>query len=256
MTSHIRFTSEDPLLASAYDIISKLGKHSNPRRKWRALLDSGSVGKTSMYAFDKRGGATPAVDLEGCRVLLRALNVDLPATQMQDFELRFTSLQAEASQGPLLDLKRMIEQLMATVESLRSDIRGLQQAKREKRQGPAIPEVPKVRTTEDGQLISLFDFVAAHFDDWKRDRVRREVQESLRVLGRAVVATQSHVAFGTRDTTCASLEAANRVLEHLKHRHDKRRSVTALSSPESSDSENYRDNTSMHSISCQCLKCT
>lgn len=88
MTSQIRFTSEEPLLASAYDVISILGKHSNPRRKWRALLDSETVRQASMYAFDKRGGETPAVDMEGCRMLLRAMNVSLPIPQMQELEMR------------------------------------------------------------------------------------------------------------------------------------------------------------------------
>jgi hypothetical protein len=78
--------------------------------------------------------------------------------------------------------------------------------------------MPKVRNSEDGQLMSVFDFVAAHFHAWKRDRVRREVQKSLRVLGRAVVATQCHVAFGTRPTTCTSHDGACRVLENVKSR--------------------------------------
>lgn len=257
MTSRIRITSEEPLLASAYDIISELGKHSNPRRKWKALLESGAVRRdTSRYVFDKRGGATPAVDLEGCRTLLGALKVSVPASQMQELESRLTSLQESAPQSSLMMLTKTVQQLVDTVESLRSEIRNLKEKKgasKCKKRTPVSSEVPKVRSSEDGQLMSVFDFVAAHFHTWKRDRVRREVQESLRVLGRAVVATQCHVAFGTRPTTCTSHEGACRVLENVKIR-DARKST--LTRTESSDSEAYLLNGSMHSLSCQCLDCT
>ncbi|GAQ89736.1 hypothetical protein KFL_005560140 [Klebsormidium nitens] len=176
--------------------------------KWRALLDSGMVRQTSTYAFDKRGGETPAVDLEGCRMLLRALNVSLPMVDSQELELRFVSSQEPACQSPLIALKRTIDQLVETVNSLRSDIHALREKKGPKRRPPSSTKVPEVRTTEDGELMSVFDVVAAHFRDWKRDRIRREVHESLRSLGRGVVATQCRVNFGTRPTICANREGS------------------------------------------------
>lgn len=133
MASQIRVTSEEPLLASAYDIISRLGGHSNPRRKWRALLGSGAVKRGTynpMYAFDKRAGETPAVDMDDCKAILSAMNVVLPPPQMRELESRLISLRVSASgESPLTTLTRTVQELVVVVDSLRSEIRALKKKK-------------------------------------------------------------------------------------------------------------------------------
>jgi hypothetical protein len=254
--SEVCITRESPYLGSAYDIIGKLGRHSNPRRKWRALSKSGIVPSEVRYAFDLRGGETPAIDMEACKAVFEAMKVRIPDAQIRALEARMARMgDPPRLQNPVLALTKTVERLVDQVAALRSDIRALAMKRkiRGESETSAVIEVPKVRTTVDGRYVSLFDFVAAHFVEWRRDRVRREVHQSVLELSGSIVTISKKVKFGTRSTICAGEETAASVLQHIKNRDSGRIMVRRIPSvPECSSS----DAEMTHPLSCQCVACT